>query len=533
MTDERDSHTPTPTHPDEGRSGAEERGGDAPRSSISKAPVVHAFEEERAPNKFWIGGKNSVSVPDQIIRAKMLIEQLKSHIGFTDARVCVIGAGFGGAAAAILAAEAGAKHVRLFDRQARPFSLQNRCTSRVIDPTEYHWPFPWYETAQFPLAGDLPFAFRVRENGAKTDADRNNRPANVWARDARKELFTAEAGCENLQLSFLTDVMGLEFDGEKHKVTTKDRSVKDGTEEVHEFDILICANVIGGEKCWVERKPETDEEKRHVFRSVAYWENDLVLTTFRALSATAKSRIPSMLVSGGGDGALQDFIYYSTAGRSPSEIIKHVGYPSPDVIGRVMLYVTQMERSWQWVPKEAHDVLLGCYRKMMQKCAKTWLQTDLVRHRLIGLIQENVKVVLVCREFARGFPLNAFVALAIDEVFLERGEGRIRYGRKVRSVTHENCSGELHSGTGGCPEAQQVCISDVRNIVGEVSSPETYDLILLRHGIDWNRPDWSRTKGAGEAPEKGDRPVPLWFCSDNDDRKLGAPELGSKGHRGA
>ncbi len=100
--------------------------------------LAHAIR----PFFFEIGGRLSpVSIRDQMIRGRMLVDRAVEAglINQTSRPLLVIGAGAGGATAAIRAAQLGIT-TTLIEIAPTPFLRQAGCRSRRVDPTQYDWP---------------------------------------------------------------------------------------------------------------------------------------------------------------------------------------------------------------------------------------------------------------------------------------------------------------------------------------------------------------------------------------------------------
>src|SRR5437879_3176765 len=99
------------------------------------------FAHHVTPLLFDIGSRLSpASIRDQMIRGKLIADRAREErlIGPTRP-LLVIGAGAGGATAALVASMSGVPTL-LVDSAPRPFSVQASCSTRYVDPTQYDWP---------------------------------------------------------------------------------------------------------------------------------------------------------------------------------------------------------------------------------------------------------------------------------------------------------------------------------------------------------------------------------------------------------
>ena len=117
------------------------------------------------PLQFTIAGPlTPVSIRDQMLRAKLAVDRCFEQRLISDTRpLLVVGAGVGGATAAIRAAELGIS-VTLIEASHQAFGRQKRCATRWVDPTQYDWPadhwplgiFPWnWPPMPLPWAGQI------------------------------------------------------------------------------------------------------------------------------------------------------------------------------------------------------------------------------------------------------------------------------------------------------------------------------------------------------------------------------------------
>lgn len=108
------------------------------------------------PFFFNIGGRLwPISIRDQMVRGVELANRLVDLglVGGEKARpLLVVGAGAGGASAAIQAADRGVPTL-LIDRQPAPFTLQRNCQTRWLNPTQYDWPADSWSGGIYPYGG--------------------------------------------------------------------------------------------------------------------------------------------------------------------------------------------------------------------------------------------------------------------------------------------------------------------------------------------------------------------------------------------
>jgi flavin-dependent dehydrogenase len=82
-----------------------------------------------------------------MVRGRMIVERaIEEELLDGNRRLLVVGAGAGGATAAIRAVELAIPTV-LVEQNSHPFLTQGLCESRWVDPTQYDWPINhWAES---------------------------------------------------------------------------------------------------------------------------------------------------------------------------------------------------------------------------------------------------------------------------------------------------------------------------------------------------------------------------------------------------
>ena len=231
-----------------------------------------------------LGGERASSIPDQIAKAQRFIDYAfregRLYAGDT---LLIRGGGVAGTAAAWHAVERGV-NTAIQDKRSRPFSTQASCNTRWLHPSEYRWPTGNYTRKDFPgvatravppflgWSADYPYVIAAR-----------------WRQSFAHWLALGpqygRATVKWIEKEFPVWPSDAERDAELTEVAEKGK-----------YDaILYCAGA--KEKC---------SDQTSSFRSFPFWSNDVY--------GVRNHRLPegetdlNVLVSGGGDGALQDFI---------------------------------------------------------------------------------------------------------------------------------------------------------------------------------------------------------------------------------
>lgn len=267
-------------------------------------PVLDAHRQ--AQFYYLISGPSPISIRDQILRGITLVERLLEcqEIG-PNRPLLVIGAGAAGASAAIESASQGVRTV-LLEAQLTPFLTQRHATSRWIDPTQYDWPLDHYHHAQLPWSGahrPLPLSFSAAY-------------AHVLASRWHVELARAA--------SVLGLLLDLRFGRSVARPptliaqpagpfpTSLGVTLDDGSTAV--VGAVIVAKGFGSENCRFERP-----SGNLVYEGQPFWGPDNFPS--RAVG------VNNVLISGSGDGALQDYMRVITGLPSAISIARRCNIP--------------------------------------------------------------------------------------------------------------------------------------------------------------------------------------------------------------
>jgi hypothetical protein len=251
------------------------------------------------PHMLSIGGSigPTVSIRDQMVRGLMVVDRLLETrvLATGDPRpLVVVGGGAGGATAAMRAFNRGIPVV-LVERAAKPFVVQSMCVTRWVDPVMYDWPVDHYSKGQvdwpapptqtrFPLSWASDFADLL----AVDWESRVNRllPRTCLRYDT--DFWNAFASVEDVSL------------GKDPRLVIELRSRGSPQSDFLPAAALIFAIGFGEERTWAGR-----DDQRSDARGYPFWRADPLYDSARTPIGEGK---PKILVSGSGDGALQDFI---------------------------------------------------------------------------------------------------------------------------------------------------------------------------------------------------------------------------------
>ena len=453
--------------------------------------MTRALEDFRLEaGVYRLGQFAPVSIRDQVIRANYLIEHLAASPELVPStRLVVIGAGAAGLTAAAAASRLGVRDVTLVERANTVMSLQARSDSRWLDPVQYDWPaahwheeaWPLDETPRLFTAVSVPFprvAAAVAEDWAQEFQNRTSRLLGA----AIKPLFHTDA------LVWRRVTKGIEVD-------LRDLPTRTVTSTT--FDLIIFAAGFGLEHSEV---PDTTSTTRP-FKGLDFWSSDEFETDGMGLPATAKAGV---LVSGAGDGALQDFVRLSTGVKSVRDVVHAIwtstpaGTPWKDQFMALWHWEDHASRARNFVPKPVGDCEV--LRRLHQRHAAAvealaaspdwatalqWFDNATAKRRL-----GSVELAFKCDHFAGCYPLNRTGALLTARYMQERGHSVLRPFSALKSTTPNG-----HSCAHGCwgltheaHIAQGVDCSHSEAAITAWPAASTvspkFDGLAIRHGID-------------------------------------------------
>lgn len=336
------------------------------------------------------------SIRDQILRAVLVTDRLISrdylaHVNPVPSRpphciahLLVVGAGPAGWSAALRAASQGYE-VLLVDQRTKPFQLQAQCDSRWVDAGVHDWP-AWHqdypceigrESARAPLA--VPY-----------DAHRSDRLAARWAKQQ-----------EDQAAGLVSELTWKRFVRLGHPdtphVSPVELVVEDGLHLVEadlyledsgawvpwrldagggrrvkpRFAAVIVAGGQGRERTFVEDR--ATRRPKSAFRGLPYWHSqpfhpDGPLFDLRASATEQPLRV---LVSGAGDGAIQDFVHAITGEGRSRTILR-------ELTGRLLFKQSQVRRIYGLVD-QAQRALLLADGKELEYAISSQLERDFGR----------------------------------------------------------------------------------------------------------------------------------------------------------
>ena len=437
---------------------------------------------------FSLAGRTPLSIRDQVLRAQTLIERLLSTKALqAGSSLLVVGAGAAGATAAVLAARMGVRVVAI-DTNSSPFGLQRLCTSRWVDPVQYDWPLSHASRTHWPAAHPthaVPFGFKanhasvIARSWATTLGIERRNPNLTVEYKTRLEKLPKPSATAPGKLDAVTEKFGQPL-------------------QTRQFDIVVLAVGMASERTDLPFHPTAPKGSPR-FVGIPFWmRDDFELPTFGLPTPLTNP----VLVSGAGDGALQDYIRLMTGNRCALELLNKVfvGAAFSPVRQRLeflplMEAEQEVERASQWNESATQDhSRLSALHKLHQAIVKRWRASTswgAIEGVLKGAMGprpfDRVMLVHSCDHFSGCYALNRFVVLLIDEVVTAMlGRSSIEAGHRLRAA--RPLASSPHVCAPGCwgPE-HEVEVEFAPTCFGKPGGAATRRLVsglVVRHGIN-------------------------------------------------
>lgn len=392
----------------------------------------------------------------QMKRAVMLVRSAaKKRIFQERSTLLIIGGGVSGLAAGLEAA----KHnmvVTLLESEKELLSAQSRCDTRFLHPYEYNWPLAHYRENAFPAL----------EKDKRICPDQMHWKAGVASEIVRKMRDQIRRRApSNLDLRL----------GVKH-IPVSLRTLRDDFDRDEEFEfILICAGA--------KERAKLDD-----FKGFEYWESD----PLEDLDVLKKKRkgAQNVLISGGGDGGLQDLLRVTTSHP------KNRPFSAGKLLNQLLPILRRSPEFVEWLDGKQKDCL--SFRPDPEEMCKEFdglldvMERDVVTWEALSRAVEKkidpavwdgrrrVRLAFTRAHFSKSFALNAFLVKAVCRVMKEfQWLDEKCEVEKILSVQKSHrCRGKAKV---CCGKPHRVFF---KTLGVRVRQPEEFDVIVLRHGSD-------------------------------------------------
>lgn len=433
-------------------------------------PILSSLRIDSTGSRLYeVTGLRTTSIRDQMLRAELLVERLfQAQMLGPGKKLLVIGGGAGGVTATMAAGELDID-VTLCEAKSHFFSRQ-ATSNRFVDPTEYDWPQPHWEHGIHPwqpFGASLPY---VAGNAHSTALQWNGRFAR-WLKTPHGKNATA-----NLR----TPVHKSDVDIQQTHIGLQGPRFPTRPQ----FDVAVSFAGFLREKCSVPDKAAVP------FRGFPYWSVDPYDIPDMNLHVSPIS----VLVSGAGDGALQDFLRIATglSAKDCCKVFEAVGITGAPLLA-VADDLARRAHAWRASAKPLHQTLQTWHDVYAKAAEAAWLSLTAPQRDQLSrdLPRANVipRLLLSCSHTDYAFSLNRWLVLLVGHVlahahhaptdaFITKNTKLVRVDAKDGHVCGNaaRCHGKLHVAHG----ATSACAKPT----GTSFELGEYHCIIVRHGLE-------------------------------------------------
>ncbi len=415
------------------------------------------------------------SIRDQMLRAVFWVDAaLDAGLLGHGKRLAVIGAGAAGATAAVRAASHGVETYLI--ELEEPFDKQRKCLTRWLDPTLYDWPACHWRSATFPSP-------TITSPVLSWTASYANEVALQWlaALESSRLLYP-----DRLTLLSPFECRTLMPVGDQVMLVLGQHGVP---ASVVTADAVLHATGFRAERTSLE-----------TFQSIPFWHTDGLASLASVWPADKPLRV---LLSGGGDGVLQDFLRIVTGFHSPTPTYKIIeSLLPPSAREKLVVWLLTAEQQCQHAyilsaSESRHEhTALQQQRAVMAKLVDELTAEPSVWGPLSGALKScsclpshaSIHIGHWCSHWGKVYPLNHFLVELLLRCLPDQcrvwpnvslkavlGQGHVCDG------DYWKCFGEPHEASFAAKAC--ACVSAPLG-APPISLPKMFDVILIRHGAD-------------------------------------------------
>jgi FAD dependent oxidoreductase len=390
-----------------------------------------------APNMFDLStGLAHVSLRDQVIRGATLVRDLvAAKLLVSGDEILIVGAGAAGVSAARHAALAGCTAL-VIEKAATPFGLQSGVTTRYVGPYMYEWPWDIHADQHFapPPTSILHHWNTAAYAGlevvaddpltAETLADQWRKQLETWVLDPHSNLtvltaidaVNALANLKRWRRSrrfFMPGAGKLRFDGTRWPKGSQD------SEFINPKFIILAAGFGPERVTWTGPLPQNLYQKPKQVRGPDFWKSDNLSQPYCGFEFK-----PTVVVLGGGDGALQDALRCLYPRGHPLQVLQDLfsfgGVESAfkETHADILLAEQQHAATRTWTSGASQPSEFESLQKAYLSIIERLSILPAVQDAVLGCLRTDVaRVVLVVRErtLGKAYSLNRFLVLLLNE----------------------------------------------------------------------------------------------------------------------
>lgn len=441
------------------------------------------------PLWFNLGGRlTPVSIRDQMVRAQLLVDEaVAAGLFFQDGprNLLVVGAGAAGVAAGVWASDRYGIRTLIVESGSLPFGRQAGCSTRWIDPCQYDWPVEHWKNGTYPasaagVAPPLPWSEDWSDNLALQWTILVNRVkrrhAPLWV-----EYRTTPSAATPISHPHTGRRLGwdVQFIG---RLTGP----------------FPFASVVWTVGFGQERSDCGD------FSSYPFWSSD----PFRTPGMRVPGGPKRIIISGAGDGGLQDFLrIVCPAKNSAKEIFDAIILP-PGERERIEHELQSAEdvaqRAYLWGPtrwpgaaefndhaalQTVHDRHKQCAEHLLPAGAASGHGVFDSLKRIVRDPLPDIHLIFGCDHFGNAYGLNRFLTLLLARYLELNGFNDVLIPRRkvdtVDGVSHTCVKGGWRTCHGRPHKVNMVENNDCRKPPGtSIIDSKNADVVVVRHGID-------------------------------------------------
>ena len=225
------------------------------------------------------------------------------------------------------------------------------------------------------------------------------------------------------------------------------------------------------------------------YRGFEFWGNDPF-----SLPNLGCATLPRVLISGGGDGGLHDFLRIATPCKSAEEIWHSLPANLHSALGELRDAEDQVLRAFAWGPgvnASSDCPALGRVQQCHEQLANFVHASPRVRTALDGLIRSDfscIHLLYPCTHLSQSYGLNRFLTLLLVKHLEPVRPHLMPILRSGMAVTHVQCIGHGAGSPAICngqphdvfARAQPSCLRTAAAgaLLGQ------YDVVIVRHSIE-------------------------------------------------